>query len=161
MTEEALVLLPRTACKPSGFSEYDNLTGYVDRTYTTTWHDDKGNLWRKTCTIINLGRPDRGVPVDPDTLLTSEEWGKERNGNPSPTYAHVAARAAAIRRDAERELEIVAYLKEHGAEQIRVIARAFNMSRDRLAEHIYKREGTVYVRTGKVGKATLWGVINA
>jgi hypothetical protein len=52
--------------KPSGFPEYDSLTGYLERTYTVEWEDSSGTRWRKTCQVINLGRPDRGVVVPPD-----------------------------------------------------------------------------------------------
>ena len=61
--------------KPSGYPEYDNLTGYLERTYQVEWRDKDGIWWRKTCQVINLGRPDRGVPVDVEALEAQEVWG--------------------------------------------------------------------------------------
>ena len=63
---------PHGNCKPSGFAEYDSLTGYLTSTYTVEWVDRQGTRWRKTCQVINLGRPDRGAPVDPATATMPE-----------------------------------------------------------------------------------------
>lgn len=55
------------------YAEYGELSGYLEREYSIEWQDEAGNTWRKTCTVINLGRPDRGVPVDPDEAMESED----------------------------------------------------------------------------------------
>ena len=52
-----------------GVPAYDNLTAYVTRTYQSEWRDIHGNLWRKTCTVINLGRADAVTPADPGAEL--------------------------------------------------------------------------------------------
>lgn len=66
--------------QPSGFDEYDQLTGYEAGVYASQWADEKGNVYLRTTTIINLGRPDRGVPVDPDRLLGPEPKPERVNG---------------------------------------------------------------------------------
>ncbi len=58
--------------KPSRFPEYDNLSGYVVGNYVSYWEDEDGSMYRKTVMVVNLGRPDRGTPADPDAQLKAE-----------------------------------------------------------------------------------------
>jgi hypothetical protein len=67
-------------CNHTGYSEFDNLTGYVTKEYTTEWVDPSGTRWRKRCQIINLGRPDRGIVVDPEEAIADE--GIDPDGEP-------------------------------------------------------------------------------
>lgn len=92
-------------------TEYDNCTGYLVGTYTRTYHDR-----RRGCTVkvefevINLGRPDRGIPVDPDVLLEDEPWELDAGLAKAAEAVRVASQA---RRDAADE-KITAHLTEHG-----------------------------------------------
>lgn len=110
MSDEAYVVMPHTACRPSGFDEYDNLTGYVTRVYRKEWRDKRGNLWRRTTTIVNLGRPDRGRAKDPDAQLESEEL---PSGGEAPAHRE-AVLASRERKHGAILKRVAAYLEEHG-----------------------------------------------
>lgn len=107
------------SCKPSGYPEYDSLTGYVTKTYTMEWEDTSGNRWRKTCTVINLGRPDRGTPVDPDALMVEESMPVERMAS-AVAQQKIAAAIAAQReeRHAKARKLLGAYMIEHGPSRL-------------------------------------------
>lgn len=144
--------LQRTKCRPSGYGEYDNLTGYVDRTYSVEWEDAHGNTWRKTCTVINLGRPDRGIPVDPDNEMSKPiPPADPRDGGNMP-----------MMRRAERVVQtqeiVVDYLTRNGMTSAKDMARPLGISRTTLIDHLHKRD-TIYFRK-RDGRAILWGLRN-
>jgi hypothetical protein len=56
----------------SGFAEFDNLTGYVTGNYVSEWQGRDGTRWRTITTVINLGRPDRGIRVDSEAAIVYE-----------------------------------------------------------------------------------------
>lgn len=64
-------------CNHTGYQEFDSLTGYVTGNYSYEWTDKRGTRWRKQVTVTNLGRPDRGIPVDPDAAMTPDYWREE------------------------------------------------------------------------------------
>lgn len=135
-------------CKPSGFAEYDGLTGYVERTYTTTWRDAQGNLWRKQCQIINLGRPDRGIVVDPDAAIAYEPWQESKpplspNAPSAAIEGHHRAKAA---RDAILQAQVLTYMHEHGAVHINDLVNALGRRRDWLYKHLTEYEHKAYRR---------------
>ena len=149
------------SCKPSGFSEYDSLTGYVERTYATTWRDAQGNLWRKTCTLINLGRPDRGIVVDPDAAMAYEPW--EESRSPMQASAPSAAieahhRNKEARHDAVQAL-LVAYLREHGATSALVIVDVVGKEINWVRRHLAEREHKAYKRIIVNSHIHLWGAL--
>jgi hypothetical protein len=141
------------SCKPSGFAEYDGLTGYVERTYTTTWRDKDGTLWRKTCQVLNLGRPDRGIVVDPDTAIAYEPWQDSKlpmqpNAPSAAIEAHHRNKEA--RHDAI-QAQLVAYLREHGATSalalVDVVGKDINWVRRHLAEREHKAYKRIIVNS--------------
>lgn len=95
----------------SGDKDYDELTGYVTGHYTTEWIDRGGTRWRTTVEIINLGRPDRVRPVDPDEAMQPDHTFRER-------FATAAAMAGKQRAKAQRSAllveKITAAFAEHG-----------------------------------------------
>ena len=152
--------LGNLTCKPSGYPEYDNLSGYVSDVYTLDWTGADGTLWRKIVTVINLGRPDRGVPADPGEAMASEEWGERVR----PGYAfslgdaHEAHRQAARERHVQIQMRVVAYLMAHGPTSCNVMALELGVSKHTLMPHLKQREGSAYVRIRK-GHETVWGVV--
>jgi hypothetical protein len=137
-------------------TEYDHLSGYVERTYTTTWRDAEGTLWRKTCQVVNLGRPDRGIVVDPDEAMTPDPWPRELRTWQGAGSDEIRRQKRV--RDTQIHLEIVAYLTEHGPQHVQMLVSECGYNRSTLDPFMREREGTVFVRAGRVGKATLWGV---
>jgi hypothetical protein len=145
----------RGNCKHSGFGEYDNLTGYLTRTYTVEWEDRQGTRWRKTCQVINLGRPDRGIPVDPDGQLGEEDL-------PEPVSvlylqrAQAAAKKAAMLRDERSMSKIVAYLKEHGPQPLDVLLGVSEWAgKMQVRDHLQKHKD-IYVKFYL--KPVIWGL---
>jgi hypothetical protein len=96
--------------KPSGYAEFDSLTGYVTGNYVSEWKDRCGTRWRTVVTVINLGRPDRGVVVDPDAQLADEFLYDDES---QKAYAQSIVLNREERHEAAKE-RIVAYLQEHG-----------------------------------------------
>jgi hypothetical protein len=113
---------PHGTCNYSGYPEYDSLTGYVTGTYSREWNDKKGNRWRKTVTIINLGRPDRGIAADDvDEAMSPEPLPYER---PSFTDSYRSAIIANAERKHSKALELYkAYMLEHGPAPVRDLLR--------------------------------------
>lgn len=132
-------------------AEYARLTGYVSDQYAVEWEDENGNLWRKTCTVINLGRPDRGVPVDPDEAIKSERWPKD--------YRQRIPRKPAVPPVNAAQERTVDYLRKFGPSTIPDIAGHFGLYLSGVQKHLTKREGHVYERVGKRGRSDLWGLI--
>jgi hypothetical protein len=117
-------------CKHSGFGEYDNLTGYVTKEYTMEWTDRQGTRWRKTCRIINLGRPDRGIPVDPDEAMTPEQF--EIAANVQATMA--VQREAKAARAALLVGQVQECIQQHGAQSASACAKRLGVSILRVAD---------------------------
>ena len=139
-------------CKPSGFAEYDNLTGYVEQTYTREWTDAAGNRWRKVVTVINLGRPDRGIPVDPDAQMQAERFPRHE---PRPRKER---RPTSLKRgDVQRQ--VGDYLRQYGPAHAKLIASDLGIAYDTLFYHLKGRKGQLYCACGKVGKAVIWGLV--
>lgn len=137
-------------------TEYDNLTGYVTHEYITEWQDTAGTRWRTRRTIINLGRPDRGIVPDPDEAMTPDPWPKERA--PWQGAGSDEIRRKKRVRDTEIHLRIVDYITQHGPTHTQELVNECGYKRSTLDPFMREREGTVFVRAGRVGKATLWGV---
>lgn len=142
-------------------TEYDGLSGYVERTYTTTWRDTQGNLWRKTCQVVNLGRPDRGIVVDPDAAIAYEPW--EESKPPSASRAANAPSAAIEAHHANKEArhdalqaKIVAYLREHGATSAGDLAGVVGKGAGWLRIHLAEREHKAYRRIIVNSHIHLW-----
>lgn len=106
---------------PSGFPEFDNLTGYEVGVYASQWTDKDGTVYLRTTTIVNLGKPDRGAVLDPDRLLERERL--------SEGYEWLeVSRNACTNKRLEREQEVAkrieAYLQEHEPASPRTLWRA-------------------------------------
>lgn len=154
-------IIGRLTCKPSGYGEYDNLTGYIDHEYSIEWTDADGTKWRTIVTVINLGRPDRGEPVDPDAAMVSEDWGeRERLGyTESLADAREAHRQVARQRHAQIQMKVVEYLMARGPMNCNEMASDIGVSKNTLMPHLRQREGSAYVQVGYSGRSVLWGVI--
>ena len=144
------------------------LTGYVEKTFVQYWRDGEGNLWRKVTKIINLGKQDRFIP-NADAQLESEPWADElpipaRDPNAPPDNRGVVGRAAHKRHAAERhastERILTEYLTRNGPCGIWRLCNASGRKYDWMKLHLEAREGTLYCRVRKEGKATVWGLVN-
>jgi hypothetical protein len=133
-------------------TEYDNLTGYLTKEYTTEWQDSSGTRWRKTCRIINLGRPDRGVPVDPEEAIAFDPWREK----PSE-----AIKLGSAQYQARMQYRITEYLRERGPSMTRDIATDLSMVYPTVVKHLAKQDGTVYRRVGKVNHFVIWGLVES
>lgn len=156
------------ACKPSGYAEYDGLTGYVDKVIVQEWIDQQGNHWRKTITVVNLGKPDRGIVHDPAAILEREPWSDEiyatpRDPNATPDPRGAVGRAAQKQHSRERheraERIIAKYLTRNGPCGIWRLVSATGRKYDWMKMHLEAREGTVYCRVRKDGRKTIWGLV--
>jgi hypothetical protein len=118
----------RGTCKHTGFGEFDNLTGYLVDTYTVEWMDSSGNRWRKRCEVVNLGRPDRGIPVDPDEAMTPEEFEVAANAR----AAQETLRAEKVARDAALLVQVEKCYREHGALSANQCAEYLKVGKERV-----------------------------
>lgn len=99
-------------CNYTGTS-YDHLTGYVTGNYTSEWTDKSGTRWRTHTTIINLGKPDRGIPVDdPDAAMRPEPLPYVRPVLSTSRRGNMIANAE--KRHAEAMRLFKAYMLQHG-----------------------------------------------
>lgn len=138
----------RGNCKPSGFSEYDSLTGYVVKEYTVEWTDRDGTRYRKHAQIINLGRPDRGIPVDPDALLERVEIDQEH----VPTERKKLWEANKKRKEERDRVlaeKIQAYLQEHGPKFASHIARGLGCNSINRVLGVLRRRDDLFVCSKK------------
>jgi hypothetical protein len=145
----------------TGMAEYDNLSGYVTQTYVTEWKDIHGNLWRKTCNVINLGRADPVIPSDPDATLQPEKLWSRMTGNDFTRAANLAAGQA---RDEARRDRIVEYIQAYGPSTLKIMADDLNMVLVTLQKAISRYEGVTFVKVGFVsssGRAVIWGLIQS
>jgi hypothetical protein len=134
--------------KPSGFGEYDNLTGYLTREYSVEWEDSSGTRWRKTCTVINLGRPDRGVPVD---TPEEEEW--DEGGGVANTVVR-AKRGAVL-------ALLVEVLRAYGPRTTPQLAVRVGRARQAIQNTLTARVDLFMKVSGpsKRGVDTTWGLV--
>ena len=130
--------LERTHCKPSGYPEYDNMSGYLERRYSVEWEDAQGTLWRKTCTVINLGRPDRGTPVNPDEAMETDD-GLFRDEHSQMADAWKARREQKIANDAILVERLRAAYAKHGPMTSSRIAGKVHLKQARVAELLRSR----------------------
>jgi hypothetical protein len=147
---------PNGNCKPSGYAEYDALTGYVTRTYQTEWTDTSGNLWRKTCTIINLGRPDRGVPVDHEAQIRDEVWVDEAQQQDDQRRRDSAIERNRVQRHRVAMESLVAYMQAHGPSPLTELLDVTDWAgKTQLVEH-FEMFPDVYLRYWD--RPRVWGL---
>jgi hypothetical protein len=140
------------SCNYTGYGEFDNLTGYLTKEYTTEWQDSSGTRWRKTCRIINLGRPDRGVPVDSDEAMTPEPLEVSK-----ATHASIVARAEQrAGRDAALVERVRACIKKHGAMSATALGGRLKVARERAAR-VLNDNPSVFRPLGWNDKS--WGLV--
>lgn len=143
--------------KPSGFAEYDHLTGYVTGMYSSEWTDKSGTRWRTVTTVINLGRPDRGMAVDPDDAMAYETLQEDEiNGY----HYRNSINANAERRHSEAMQILTAYMREHGPSTMAELMPLVKwQSKASLAEHIALFPGVYrcFIMGGKSG-GHRWGL---
>lgn len=95
---------------------YDSLTGYVTHCTDIVGITRDGWKVRHVVTVINLGRPDRVMPVDPDAQMQPEQLDYEfANDGLKAMYEEKKSRMA--ERDAQAMAALVDYLKEHGPQR--------------------------------------------
>lgn len=134
----------------SGDDDYDKFSGYVTKTYTVEWEDSSGTRWRKTCQVINLGRPDRVPPADPDALMGAERLSYEGE---RPNQRKRDERHAALAMDLTR------YLRQYGPSHMTAMASDLDYAKTTLDEFVRQREGRIFCKVGNVGRAVLWGLV--
>jgi hypothetical protein len=132
-------------------TEYDHLSGYLTKEYTREWTGSDGTRYRKVCQIINLGRPDRGIPVDPDEAMTPEPLEVSK-----ATHASIVARAE---QRAARDTVLVerarTYLAQRGACNVEQISNELKVSHTRLRA-VMRNHDAMFVFLG--GVKALWGL---
>lgn len=120
-------------CKPSGFVEYDELSGYVTRQYVSEWQDKDGTRWRKIVTFINLGKPDRGIVRDPDAMIGRGEKLFGLDG--SEPHWQKAVKAASEAR-VVREAQLVSALQQafatHGPMSVSQVCAHVDAAKERI-----------------------------
>lgn len=95
-------------------TEFDNLTGYVTGNYVSEWTDRRGNRWRSCVTVVNLGRPDRGIVADDvDVELAPERLPLGKGASAEARYQESLA-ATRERRHGALLRDLGAYMQEHG-----------------------------------------------
>lgn len=142
-------------CKHSG-TEYDNLTGYVVKEYTMEWTGEDGTRWRKTCTVINLGKPDRSIPVDPDKVMNEQEPLAFRR---NPGVAERLAREREERKAARHAIfveQIRTFLVEHGPHTARKTCDKLKIPQYAVLE-VLREHRDIFTPLG--GNRSAWGVV--
>lgn len=115
--------------------DYDALHGRLVAEYTVERVDRRRNCTiRTTYEVIDIGRPDRVRPVDPDAQMGSERF-------------------------AEMHMAVVAYLRQYGPTHMRAMADDLEYAKTTLDEFVRQREGRVFCKVGNVGRAVLWGLV--
>ena len=151
--------IDRGHCRPSGFGEYDNLSGQVAHQSTVRGVTDDGWVVERTVTYISLGRPDRGTPVDPDAVLNAPEAPVARKTYTlSPERrAHVEqARWEAREKATEADARVTAHLRAHGPTSMRALVKALGYPHAWLVKHMTERKGTHYQYRARGPRGTLW-----
>jgi hypothetical protein len=139
-------------CKHSGFPEYDALTGYVTQSYQREWQDRSGVRWRKTVQIINLGRPDRGIPVDPDKELEHEPFDKAENNKAAMSMVKVKK----AERDAVLLERMQEALREHGPMSSHACSVRLRVTKERTAD-LFKRNPQLFCLIRRQDR--MWGLV--
>lgn len=140
---------PHGNCGHTG-TEYDGLTGYVTAQYTVNWQDTNGIRWRKVCTVINLGRPDRGIPADDvDAAMKPERLPLTPAKRPQKKGKRTAESYSFGKR-------VAGYLREHGMSSVLHIAQAMDVEQFRVLRHLKAFEGAHYTRVPINGKQSNW-----
>lgn len=123
----------RRTPRPTGFPEYDALTGYVTGNYISEWQDKDGTKWRTVTQVINLGKPDRGTPVDPDMIDFEErlDAGGGPLGAAGWAQAVEASKQKRIDRDAAAAEDIEAHLADNGPSTVTQICAALDIDKIR------------------------------
>lgn len=127
---------PHGKCGHTGYAEFDSLTGYVTANYTYEWQDKRGTRWRKQVIVTNLGRPDRGIPVDPDVLIADEYMPVGKGAQMEARYRASLA-ATQERRHGEVLRALGAYMAEHGPAKLQALLPVTGWRDDQtLTEHL-------------------------
>jgi hypothetical protein len=123
--------------KPSGFREYDNLSGYVTGNYVSEWTDRWGNRWRTITTVVNLGRPDRGIAVDPDDAMTPDVWVDDQQREIEQAQRGYAVERNRVERHRVAMEQLTAYMQAHGPTVVPELLMVVDWaSRTLLTEHL-------------------------
>jgi hypothetical protein len=139
-------------CKPSGYGEYDNLTGYLTGSYSLEWTDERGTRYRTVCQVINLGRPDRGILVDPDKELEHEPFDEAENNKAAMSKMKVMKAG----RDAVLLMRMEEVLRQHGPMSANVCSFKLQVTRARVAQ-LFEANPQLFRSLGRIDKA--WGLV--
>lgn len=114
-------------------TEYDNLSGYVTGNYVSEWQDKTGTRWRTTVTVVNLGKPDRGTPADPDHAMTPERLflESERGRNYSDAITAKREQRHNVIMDA-----FTTHMQEHGPVAVNTLMQVIGKSRNTVLDHL-------------------------
>ena len=135
--------------------DYDALHGRLVAQYTVERVDRRRNCTiRTTYEVIDIGRPDRVRPVDPDAQM-----GSERLSYDDTQTVENRARRRASERFAEMHMAVVAYLRQYEPTHMRAMADDLEYAKTTLDEFVRQREGRVFCKVGNVGRAVLWGLV--
>lgn len=141
---------PHGNCKYTG-TEYDALSGYVTSTYTMEWQDKDGTRWRKTCTVINLGKPDRVAPVASDAAMQAE------------SLPSALLNASPKRRGGHGEImgRIVEMLRRNGPMTTTDIGTVVNRSQQAIRNSMVRRTDLFVCLSGggESRRPTTWGLV--
>jgi hypothetical protein len=139
----------------SGFAEFDNLTGYVTGNYVSEWTGRDGNRWRTVTTVINLGRPDRGIAVDPDAQQGDEDWGTAASAETQKALADNRRR-----KDSDARKLFVAYLMVNGPQLLEALRHVTEWrGRTAILEHL-RSNPDVYMKLSGNGQIKdKWGLV--
>lgn len=136
--------------RPTGYPEFDSLTGYVTGQYTTEWQDKEGTRWRTTVTIVNLGKPDRGIYRDPDAMIDKPETLVEES-----TWRQSIA-ANRTRRLSDWHKRLVAYLEQNGPTDFRTLARGIGVRDLESLRRYLRSESDTFLRYWD--RPVVWGL---
>ena len=132
-------------------NDYDALHGRVVAEYTVERVDKRRNCTiRTTYEVIDIGRPDRVQPADPDAQMEAERLSYE------------GERLNQRKRDerhAIMQMDVTRYLRQYGPSHMSAMANDLEYAKTTLDEFVRQREGRIFCRVGNVGRAVLWGLV--
>lgn len=133
--------------------EYHRLTGYLVGTFTVERRDRRrGCIIQTEYEVINLGRADRGITVDPDVLLEEEKLEGEEQMD---SYHQTIAAKAEQRHDVAKEI-LIAYLQKYGPQPTRALTGLTEWKgRKSLVDHLGRFPDT-YIRVCE--NPLMWGL---
>lgn len=141
--------------------EYHKLTGYLVGTFTRQRYDKRrGCTITTTYEVVNLGRPERGTPVDPNEAIADDPW--ERQPYFDAALADNARKVYLEQLEARHravQLVLMAYLREHGKATVPKLAEVAGRPKPWLSVHLAKFEGAIYVRLPKGKRSNYWGLV--